>query len=121
MIMKLRILAYSLVIFFAACKKEIPEPPTSSSSNGFSGPTYSEYNITFFTSITTQGPIGVSCGSDAGSITYAMNYNPGCHAFGCANLVVPPGTYTWVASGASMSWQGTVTTGSSQCITIQVQ
>lgn len=115
---------FILILFsfvFSACKKEIPEPPTSSSSNGFGQASYSQYNITFFTFSTAQGPIGVSCGGSSGSITYALNYYPGCNAFGCANMTIPPGTHTWVAAGSTATWQGTITTGSSQCITVRVQ
>jgi hypothetical protein len=112
------------IILIVACKKEIPEPPTKYDANSSSWVTYAEYHVSFFNNNVsgTGSPIAVSLNGNAASITSAFNYDPGCGASGCANFVVPYGTYTYYyvsSTGASITQ--TLVTGSAQCITILLE
>jgi hypothetical protein len=121
--MKRIIWLLSLVFIIGSCKKEMPEPPTEETSNtsGWGNTSYNEYNVTFFTTYDSgNGPINVSFNGQNGTITYYFNYDPGCNAGGCANFTVSPGTYNYNAVAGSFSRFGTVTTGASQCITINL-
>lgn len=116
------LLILCLNLFFVGCKKDMPEPPTEETSNSSGwGATYNEYDITFFiTRDPGYGPIYVQMGGYSGNITYYYSYNPGCNASGCANLTVPSGTYSYSASSGPFYRSGTIKTGASQCITINL-
>lgn len=121
--MKKIILLLVLFIPFISCKKEIPEPPTETTSNthGWGNTNFNEYGVTFFTTIDRgYGPISVSFGGFTGTITYYYNYDPGCNAMGCANFTVPPGTYYFSAVDGPVYRNGEIKTGASQCITIRI-
>ena len=62
------------------------------------------------------GNITVTCNNATQTITgFSSTGVPSCGASGCANFNLNPGTYTFSASGGSLTWNGTITVTSGVC------
>lgn len=66
------------------------------------------------------GTISVSCnGSTKTFNSYYSSGAPSCGASGAANFTLIPGTYSYSASGGSLTWSGSITVTSGGCSKLQ--
>ena len=62
------------------------------------------------------GNITVTCNNTTQTITgFSSSGAPSCGASSCANFTLNPGTYSYSASGGSLTWSGTITVTSGSC------
>jgi hypothetical protein len=77
-------------------------------------------NVTFWMD-TAGNSISVSVGGQTLNITTAYtSSNPNCGASGCANFLLPTGTYTYNASSASNTWSGHVVVANDSCTLVKI-
>lgn len=103
----------TLKILKGICQlRELTITDTPSSQNG---------KAIFWTKENMQcGNINVTINGQTQTINKYFSESPPCETTGCANFILPPGTYSYTASCQGRNWNGTVTITSNGCSKMQL-